>query len=599
MLAEWLYAVPGGLSVNCRTAAHAALSCSSLCFPDKVVRGSDMPELTVEELYDEIFSSDPFLVQGHSQERYAKAFLKHLIIYRTLRATLPTKLDLNADADRRRFQRRTRTPPAMSDEALSELRDRYEAARRARETVSDDDREPLRAMTMVSDGRFTRRRREQPPRGYARHLQAEQELERARMVSTMSKRLRIATIGYRVRISKFEAARLGEELRMLAQADKGVLLGLEERANLVQLGRTALANEDSTDWADAVVRHIEIALERGSHIIVLPEFALPPNGNAAAPIDVRIKSLSEGAGHDHFLFAGTRHEGGVNRGLVFVRENERVSSKWWHYKLASARGLGENILGPFGKRFPIYRTVIDIEGRGAVPLAVMVAICYDSFDPSMFLNLMFQGVAAMFEADDVLHKVILVPSFNNSPDFVALLRDLSFVARCTVVYVDGLHGNARMFVCGIAISDLNNDLDRVEGRVAEAIRLLDAELQKNTRLRRQHERRKQTKAYRDHIAHIRHTRDLTIELRAHLAKLRDKGILRHLVTVEGPVDPRTRPTLNGCYHEDDVLYYNLDLNLIGLLASFRDDLFENDAFMPEPFHLNELREAYRLQQSTP
>jgi hypothetical protein len=47
--------------------------------------------------------------------------------------------------------------------------------------------------------------------------------------------------------------------------------------------------------------------------------------------------------------------------------------------------------------------------------------------------------------------------------------------------------------------------------------------------------------------------------------------------------------------EDDALYYNIDLELMDILKQFRDNLFENDTFLPDPLHLNELREAYGFQ----
>ena len=96
-----------------------------------------------------------------------------------------------------------------------------------------------------------------------------------------------------------------------------------------------------------------------------------------------------------------------------------------------------------------------------------IAVCYDAFDPTTFLSLLIQ---ARTDGSDHVPKILLVPSFNPSRDFVALLRDLSFLARCAVVYVNALHGDAEMFVCGFSITDFAN-------RPSEMIAMVEAEAQ--------------------------------------------------------------------------------------------------------------------------
>src|SRR6185312_11081533 len=86
-------------------------------------------------------------------------------------------------------------------------------------------------------------------------------------------------------------------------------------------------------------------------------------------------------------------------------------------------------------------------------LEITVAICFDSFDPSTFLSIVFNSA---YHAAALHHRIILVPSFNTSTKFVELLRDLSFLTKCTVIYVNSLHGDARTFIGGIAIRDIVN-----------------------------------------------------------------------------------------------------------------------------------------------
>src|SRR5262249_53376938 len=101
---------------------------------------------------------------------------------------------------------------------------------------------------------------------------------------------------------------------------------------------------------------------------------------------------------------------------------------------------------------------------------ITVAICFDVYDPTVFLSLVLKHVKNLSEYQKT---IVLVPSFNPSPDFVELLRDLSFLAQCPVIYVNWLHGDARAFVCGFAISALVRRLPAVK----EGIRARIAELE--------------------------------------------------------------------------------------------------------------------------
>ena len=210
------------------------------------------------------------------------------------------------------------------------------------------------------------------------------------------------------------------------------------------------------------------ALDLGSHFILLPEFALPPKLDGQQhSIEEEITKLASSYKHPYFLFSGSRHEGIYNRGFIITRSTEEPepTKRWWHYKLASARSLGENVMGPQNPASPTYRfnlEPIDTEGE-LLELEVVVAICVDVFDTSTFINYVINAALA---ASDRYKTVILVPSFNPAREFLHALRDLSFLAACPVIYVNGLHGDAKLFLYGIDVSDL----DEIEINVAASRR---------------------------------------------------------------------------------------------------------------------------------
>jgi hypothetical protein len=228
---------------------------------------------------------------------------------------------------------------------------------------------------------------------YAEHDDAKKELRRAR--SSLDKRIRIAAVGYRVRISAIpEQALLGEQLCPLAPIkDQPIAEGLREAVGIGEIGRTrAPDGSDVQEWADTVVRYIEHAHRRKSHVIVLPEFTMPVADKSKPPFDERLAGACASAQYDHFIFGGSRHEGGYNRGMVFQTKSKTPNQKWsWHYKVASARTLGENILGPSHNMIASYPSYINLPDKRAVDLAISIALCYDAFDPSVFLGLVRQA----------------------------------------------------------------------------------------------------------------------------------------------------------------------------------------------------------------
>ena len=79
--------------------------------------------------------------------------------------------------------------------------------------------------------------------------------------------------------------------------------------------------------------------------------------------------------------------------------------------MASARGLGENIMGPQNARLPspttlsLYRRMV----AGQFNDRVFVALCYDVFDPTTFINSVVHYADASAHMNE---NIILVPSFN-------------------------------------------------------------------------------------------------------------------------------------------------------------------------------------------
>ncbi len=551
---------------------------------------------SVLETYDRIFGKDPLLLAEGSQKAYGRGLLKHLLINRTISTSVPHFVNLHNAKSRRGFLRSDREPPPPPS---ATVRRHYLDALIHRRSLSRGDFLALKNITMVCDGALTHRRL---TADFCDHEAAVRQLEEKKAGSPIDCRLRIAAIGRRVRISKIpNIGHLDEDLCALPEVAERVITDLPEDAGVKQLGRTKpVRRADGTGWHQAVMTHIKQALGHRCHVVLLPEFALPSANDESHKdgIDEVIKKLSETAQQDHFLFAGSRHEGSYNRGLIFSRQNGKVSNKWWHYKVASARNLGENILGPYGDKIPSYLTTFrfhdDVDGH----FAITVAICYDAFDPTMFLNLILQAVTS---DADFLDKIILVPSFNPSEDFVALLRDLSFLARCPVVYVNGLHGNAKMFVCGFAISDLTRNLPEVRSSLTKMIakirkkfsaaaRAVGRDISKNRTSRRRRQQRKEMNDLKNKLAELEN-------LQSGLSVLADSHAFDHLITVEHCAECRAGGDHKDSICNGDVLYYNIDIGLLSALTRFRTKYFQDDTFLPEPLRVVELDRARKWMES--
>ncbi|WP_271600845.1 hypothetical protein [Bradyrhizobium sp. CCBAU 45384] len=397
------------------------------------------------------------------------------------------------------------------------------------------------------------------------------------------RRLRVAAIGYRVPISKLSTAELGEDLRFLAPQDDTPVVS-NEAPLPTELGRTTLAEKaDIHDWHDAISALARRTLDRQSRIIVIPEFCLPPRNSRSIAQDLR--NACSNAALDYFFFAGTRHEDRYNRGLILSKRHGKTSiHDHWHYKAASARGLGENVLGRAGTTALSYETSVMFNSD---EMRVAIAICYDTYDPTTFLNVFLDAVR---NQEARRPRIVLVPSFNPSPDFVALLRDLSFLARCAVVYVNGLNGDAEGFMCGFSLSDFDRRPDGIvetllarEGALKGEINNLIAGALDPNKVKQLSRKRTQLK-------------EVEI-LRGRIETLKLRGALDHIITFEDCphcATPGALHTHRLCYR--DIQYYNLDLALLSALFDFRRFYFLDEPFLPDPLRAHNLQTSAALLQ---
>lgn len=556
---------------------------------------------SITETYTRIFTDDPLLLVKANQIEYGNALLRHLLLNRTVASFNPEQVLLHKKSTWALFeQRRPPKPPKPFTSVLS----RYAKSRRDRDLfqypVTDPhelkkrrkrDFELLSDITLVSRGEKTEARREI----YSYHDAATKDLRDQGCMSRIEGRLRIAAVGYRVQVSKLEGeGYLNEELVGLPNIPDIPITGLSESVGFEQLSRTKANEVTLGDWQRAITGHVETALRNKCHFIVLPEFALPADSKALK-IDEAIRKLCDTTNHSFFMFCGSRHDGGYNRGPVFSRTfpvdpNDTASDEqpiklsktnehtWWHYKFAPARKLGENTMGRWGARIPHYKVRLEVNRREMASYGVAIAICYDTFDPTMFLNIILQCRSAQ------THSIILVPSFNTSDEFVALLRDLSFLAQATVVYVNGLHGDARMFICGVSVSELvakMKGLSRIVGKKSK-----DAE-ETYQNLLAAH---KYGDARSEELEAWRWQSTALDALHTRLLEFRRTGALKHLITVErgAASDARKHGRL---YVASDLLYYNIDISLIKALASFRELFFRQEDFLVPPLRANELKKA--------
>ena len=547
-------------------------------------------------MQESIFAGDPLLLRRPNQQRYRRALLHNLLIGRTMATGLPEPVDLH-ECDTDALENRLIYDPPPPDAHLEQL---YLNRRIFRTPLTEAEFEALAKVTMAARPELTGRRLRDIPgpnnTTKARFLtdsQANEDLKDSEV--KLVNRLRIAAIGFRVKVSKLvNKGYFKEDLCILPQLQSSdhPELGSAEAAGFRQLGRTTLLpGADHDRWTNTICSHIEKAVSSGSQIIIVPEFGLPPGKQDADLEKALRKSCEENAQNNHFVFAGSRHEGGTNRGMLFhLKDNKLQGHTHWHYKIASARSLGENVLGPYSDEYPSYVTNIVVDGKPET-FNVTVAICYDTFDPSTFLSLVLHNA---HRENYFRNRLILVPSFNPSSQFVEFLRDLSFLTLCPVVYVNSLHGDAKMFVAGVAMSDILNEsgahvLNDLNTMIESVKQQYDGEQEQarkalpNTAKSEAAVKRAKPLAKREEV--------LTALLDT-LKLLERGGGLRNLITVEYCQLCADKQHVDDYDCATDILYYNIDLRLLTALAKFRSNYFRVDeSYIPEPFRRASLARA--------
>jgi hypothetical protein len=149
-----------------------------------------------------------------------------------------------------------------------------------------------------------------------------------------------------------------------------------------------------------------------------------------------------------------------------------------------------------------------------------------------------------------------------------------------------------MFVCGFALSDIANHLNKVLNSIDLRLTQLQQEIKDESAQAREDRqiRRNQPSTRKDAVVSAKRKMRLSLAtLKADLVTARDRGDLDHILTVEdcptcaaGSHDPRDQ----DC--KRDILYYNIDVRLIEALMEFRAQYFQNDSFLPEPYHRHRL-----------
>jgi predicted amidohydrolase len=434
---------------------------------------------------------------------------------------------------------------------------------------------------MMSDGRTSVRANN----GHKNHETVERQLPPQPRLR-FDARLRMAAIGFRVAISSLQGtSHCGEDLWFRQPRPDSIVVPPELHVD-PHLGRTETTGVPVDPWHHAICAQVKRSLDRGAEIVVLPEFGLPPVTNRPTTIQNELRAACAQATSEYFVFAGTRHEDRHNRGLILSRRDGRVlTSDYWHHKHASARSLGENVMGPSGTAMRSYETDAVI---GADNIQVAVAICFDTYDPTTFLNLFLDTVRHLKGA---IPRVILVPSFNPSTDFVALLRDLSFLARCTVIYVNGLHGDAKMFMCGFDIEDFDDA--RRRNIVFSSITTRRQELQNDIQQIQANAAGGAINAEDQRL--LQEKSDQLNELKIlgrRLTTLQGMGELDNIITFEdcatcgsGALHMNDR----SCFR--DIQYFNISRALLSTLFDFRKVYFGEEQFLPEPFRRDNLDQA--------
>lgn len=543
--------------------------------------------------YAALFAKDGLLIEPTSRTEYGELILANLLTYRIGMIFKPTPVNLFLKKSLADTDRIPNLPNSTPPEASIA---NYMAAFHARSVVADADFDALSPFTIVSRPNKTCFRRPPLPSDLP-DMQGPRLPEHKDFPD--DDRLRIAAIGHRVLVSLFDGMGfLDEDLCILPKQTGGGIsvqkpFAYSEMEGINRLGRTLISDPSiAPAWLKGVTDKIATALRRRSHIVVLPEFALPPDigGNSvAAAVTATCANFDAevGGSHGYFLFAGSRHEGPYNRGLILTRQprggDYETSEPLWHYKIASAQSQRENVLGPGFDRLLSYNLFIELPAAATSDkpsaqrkafFTVFVPICYDAFDPAVFMALASESRSSALRTP----TIILVPSFNRSSEFVALLRDLSFLGRCTVVYVNSLNGDSHLFVCGIDLADLHSNT--TWEKIVAQLTPFSAELEKAFS--------EITDPMQDRLRSA--PKDATKSL---LEILRSDDF-SSMVTVERCTQCEAsspQPHRYSCNR--DILYYNIDLKLLRALADYRQFVLADESFLAPPLRAQGLTASKR------
>ncbi len=445
--------------------------------------------------FEDLILIDPFLINDKTVDAYHNELLANFFERtNTLKAALS---DVDGSINPPQFREVNPPNPVLSDrlkQLVAKLDEEYwnaAAERRSfqEELVSNLVREfgdlmrriPPVGETTSARNEYKLRRALSPVGGIidgARTEDRGRTIFEERSVEKLPDRIRIAAIGHRVPIAlQNSGSVMGESLEQIPHTDNDVIFKrMGQQVPVAATGRTCCfrVGEDKLDaelrtrWDD-LEKKLEYALAYHADIVMAPEFAMPhgPDCTDEKSAEARIEKLcNRHNDHDFLLFSGSRHDGPYNRGLVARKLRGEDCSPQWHYKFASSRPLGENILGPTGRHFPIYHVELNGEKYN-----IAIPICYDAYDPSVFRALAFQKDnddtknSSRFTKDRTLSEslpIVLVPSYNTASKFIEFLRDISILNQCLVVYANSLHGDVRLFLYGIAIRDLRDKDRRME-----------------------------------------------------------------------------------------------------------------------------------------
>ncbi len=290
--------------------------------------------------------------------------------------------------------------------------------------------------------------------------------------ASRAKQIRVTCISSPIKIRRAETS--GEfDLRGAAFRDG---------CHLVQ----ADGQEVAERWTEERLKELDVALAKDPDIICFGEFSYPPNWGVSDPgwtvdsirvaesrrldfenkVVERLKKAEakrkkkDGAypamgERRPFVFLGSYHclmtlyhvgviyPWGATKGEHYCNvmreargrnaspfpEKLRLSAPLFYRKRFPARRAGEDTRVPAGRDFDIFRFPF---GR------VAVAICSDMVDLNQFLSIARYNISGREKGIDIL----LVPSFNESPLFPSMCRELSYLAGLIVVVVNANHQDA-------------------------------------------------------------------------------------------------------------------------------------------------------------